>query len=284
MSGIADKAMLVQRQLTGWSGRRFDREASRRLTAEEHAESDAARVNKLIVPKALLQPIERHDGEWQRWHEAITLPYPVKGLAILTAEAYMEYADGTSARRARRESLVEELAERLPQALADAPRRLGGLLKPGDVPTVDEVVRRYTCSVVILPFPEASALAPLLGEDAREASGVWISGTVEAAQRSVWERVYACVERMVDRLSAKEADAGARLHASVVGNLRDLVGALPKLNLLADPELERVRARIERTLAIHDTDDLRNDDVLRQNAVDEAQQILEAMRVGGYAC
>lgn len=282
--GVHERAMLVQRTLTGWSGRRYDREESRRLTSSCHASDDAARVNKLVVPKSLLSPIERHDGEWQRWHESMTLPYPVRGIAILTGAAYFDYAGGTATRRDERERLVGELAERLPQALADAPRRLGTLLKPGDLPTVEEVIGRYRADVVFLPFPQTSAIAALIDDDdALAATGKFIDSTVEAAMEDVWTRVSGAVERLLERVEAREADESAKLYASVVDNIRELVDVLPKLNLTGDARLDEVRRSLERRLGAYTIEELRDDGAARRQAAGEAERLLESMKEWGYA-
>jgi hypothetical protein len=278
---ITERAMLVYRSLSGWSGRRFDKSESREVTRRNGAEDDAARVNKLVVPASLLKPIEQHDGEWQRWHESMTLPYPAKGYAILLSENFLAYTDGTSQRRTTRQQLVRELERQLPAALVDAPKRLGGLLKPGDLPTPSEIVKKYKEEVVFLPFPEANQLTAVIDDEVRRQTSEYLDNSVvAAAMRDVWQRVYDAVAHMVDRLNAKSNDPASKLYASVVGNIEGLVELLPKLNLTGDGQLEAMRQRLSEQLTIHTVDELKEDDVLRQSTADAAQRILDAMK--GY--
>lgn len=282
MSGVADRAMLVHRSLTAWSGRRYDPAESRTLTEARGAAPDAARVNKLLVPKDVLRPIEQLDGEWQRWHESLTLPYPARGFAILTGEAYFDYSEGTTRRMDKRRELVECLRASLPGVLASAASRLGGLLKEGDVPDVEWVVGRYTAEVVYLPFPEASKIDALIGEAAAVDTSRFLNSTVDDAMRDVWQRVYDAVERMWERLEARTADPSTRVYASIVGNITDLCALLPKLNLTGDARLDHMRREMERRLGAWTIDELRDDAGVRTTAADEARRMCEAMRNGGY--
>jgi len=282
VSGVADRAMLVHRSLTAWSGRRYDPAESRTLTEARGAAPDAARVNKLLVPKEVLRPIEQLDGEWQRWHESLTLPYPARGFAILCGEAFFDYSEGTTRRTDKRRELVGELKAVLPAVLASAASRLGGLLKAGDVPEVEWIVNRYTAEVVYLPFPEASKIDALIGEAAAVDTSRFLNATVEDAMRDVWQRVYAAVERMWERLEARSADPSTRVYASIVDNITELCAVLPKLNLTGDSRLDAMRVEMEKRLGVWTIDELRDDEGARESASDEARRMCEAMRNGGY--
>ena len=52
---IAERAMVVNLAIGLWQGYRLDREASRQVTETNGAASDAARVNKHLVPKEVLK-------------------------------------------------------------------------------------------------------------------------------------------------------------------------------------------------------------------------------------
>jgi hypothetical protein len=279
---IADRALLVHRSLTAWSGRRYDPAESRDLTERRGAATDSARVNKLLVPKDVLRPIEQHDGEWQRWHESMTLPYPARGFAILCGEAYFDYCEGTTVRTEARLRLVDQLGAVLPGALSGAATRLGGLLKPGDVPEVDWVLARYTAEVVFLPFPDTSKIDALIGERAANDTARYLDSTVADAMRDVWQRVYDVAERMRERLEARNADPTARVYASVVDNVRELAALLPKLNLTGDTRLDQMGREIAKRLAVWSVEELREDEGARATAIDESKRLCEAMRNGGY--
>ena len=69
---------------------------------------------------------------------------------------------------------------------------------------------------------------------------------------------------------------------SLVENVREIVRLAPALNLMDDPRIAELCADIERTLAVHDPDQLRSSAALRESVAEEADAILRRMQ-GSFA-
>ena len=96
-----------------------------------------------------------------------------------------------------------------------------------------------------------------LGDEERERIKRQITASVEAsltiASRELWHRLYEGVSHMAERLAAyKVTDEGVEhpFRDSVVTNLVNLVDVLPKLNVTADPGLDRLTARVRASLLV----------------------------------
>ena len=284
---ITSSGMLVRLYQRGWSGRKYDPKESEELVQRHCSASDEARVNKLLVPKELLSPIQRHDGEWKRWHYSQTLPYD-EPYRILCAVNFFAYRDGSREREDERRRLVEKLKASLPQALADAPRRLNGLLKPGDLPTAEEVLAKFDAGVEVTPIPDSSAFRVFLDGEAEDLARQIDRARDERirdAMRDVWQRVADCVGRMHERLSAyRQDEESGRVEGvfrdSLVENVRELVELLPRLNLTGDGELARLGAEMKGALCWHEAEELRSNEAARRGVAEEAQRILA--RVNEY--
>ena len=70
---------------------------------------------------------------------------------------------------------------------------------------------------------------------------------------------------------------------SLVENIRDLCQVLPRLNLTGDADLNNYCELVKQKLAVLDAGDLRENEVARKSAANEAQGILDAMAGYGVA-
>jgi hypothetical protein len=96
------------------------------------------------------------------------------------------------------------------------------------------------------------------------------------AMQDVWERL----ARTMQHFHTKVADEEAIFRDSTVRNLTEIVDILPSLNILDDPNLERIRQDLRNTLCGYEANDLRNDLETRKHAASEAQRIMDEM--AGY--
>jgi hypothetical protein len=95
------------------------------------------------------------------------------------------------------------------------------------------------------------------------------------ATRDVWERLFARVEHIARQLSNPKG----RIHDSLIDHARELCNLLPRLNINDDPNLETMRQEVEAKLASQHPDSLRANLTLRQDTAEQAQDIMDKMRV-----
>ena len=98
-------AMLVGLNITAWSGRIHDREASDHVAAHHDASASAGRYNKRLLPKAAFAALTSTMSEARTTHYEQTLPWDDKGAQLLTVADYAHYTERVVRQRAR---LIED--------------------------------------------------------------------------------------------------------------------------------------------------------------------------------
>lgn len=91
--------------------------------------------------------------------------------------------------------------------------------------------------------------------------------------------MYDAVSHMAERLAAyKETGQGIEhpFRDTVVTNLVKLVDVMPKLNVTADPELERLTTQVRASLLV-DPEELRRSEAVRTDTATKAAKIAEQM-------
>jgi len=97
----------------------------------------------------------------------------------------------------------------------------------------------------VIPIPSGEDFRVALSEEQRARLVQEIDQNVRESltrgTRDLWMRLRKVVSHMVEMLG----DPQARLHASVVDNVVELVDLLPRLNVAGDPQLHALRLRFE---------------------------------------
>lgn len=273
MNTLSDRAMLAGLSLTSWSARKLDRKATERFNREQNASADAGRYNKLLIAEQHLKSLTQTDSAIRAEHYRLTLPWSDDGLRILPAKAFFEYRQKMSDFRVEREKVVAEFISAYPSLVADARHRLNGLFNPADYPEADRIQARFTFNVKFTPLPTGEDFRVTLGDEElsriREEIDRNTREALSAGMRDAWNRLYEAVRHAAERLG----DPKAIFRDSLIGNIRDLVGLLPALNVTDDPNLETLRREVERTLAQVAPDDCRQSPLLREKTAQIARNL-----------
>ena len=285
MRALTEKAMLVRQAVNVWSGRKFDKKVTQEVLDHHNAGLDAGRWNKSLVAKAALADVNRVTNQARTHHYDHTLSWEDWGARILPAAAYFDYMNEQRDFKTAFDAAADAFERNYVQYVNDAKAALGGMFDPDDYPDVYEIRSRFGFETIVSPLPDQGDFRVSL--NASEVQR--IQADIESRTRNIlhdatdecWKRLYKSVEHMTERLS----DADNRFHDTLVGNLRDLVDLLPKLNIADDPELERMRRDVAAKLCSNDPSVLRPnskgfDKAAREQQASDAEQILDAM--SGY--
>ena len=281
---LASRAMLRGASVSQWDGRKFDAEASDQVIRQHGAAANSGRFNKALIPQEALAPIRAAATKIRTVHKRWTRPWSDKGLDILPSANVGQYdADMTPARRDF-EAAVEAFLFVYPGLVANAPARLSGLYSADDYPSVDELRTRFGLRIRTLPLPTAADFRVEMSEAQsrmiREEIEADLRETMADAMRATWRDVAKVVGTMAEKLTAYRPSTGKgdraefAFHDSLVEHVRTLVGLLPSFNLVDDPELAAMGARMERELCRHDATALKADATLRQDTAKAAEAIL----------
>lgn len=275
---IVKKCMTVNLRIGQWTGQRLDRVASENVTRDAHAESDAARVNKHLVPKMDLKPIGAAASKIRLHYYDMTLPWKDSGDRLLTRKMFPEFIE-------RHEELVGEfkvavehfISEVYPKVKEKAAFRMGELFDADDYPSPEALRRKFYAHLDFDAVTEADDFRVEMDQ----ASLDKIKGDIESATQArvtkamadVWNRLSTVVGHFADKMGSDEI-----FRNTTVENLDELARLLPALNLTDDPELDKIGAEISATLVGYDPATLRKEPAVRKEAAEKANKIMEDMR------
>lgn len=276
MSIVTD-CMVVNLQIGVWAGYRLDKEASRKVTEEAKAESDAARVNKHLIGKDVIKPIMTAASSVRTHFYAKTLPWKDNGDRLLTRKMFMGFMQDHGSLKDKFMDEVDQFLDvAYPRAKEQAGFRMGELFNPSDYPTAHELRRKFYVNIDIDPVTEAHDFRVKLDKDhlakVQHDIEAATQQRINRAMTDVWSRLHETLKHYYAKMSTDEI-----FRDSTVRNLEEIVDILPALNITNDPQLEALRQDVKRTLVGYEPKDLRTDPMQREIAANEAKRIMEGM-------
>jgi hypothetical protein len=287
---IREKAMTVQFSSKCWTARKFDKAATAKHNQSQGADADASRINKLLIPKSIIDgPVKARAYAQHKIHDVYASPWNADGVKILKATIYETYATKMAEAEEAFWLAVNEFMMRY-QIFYDnlwekGPERMGGMYNKKDYPKPSEVRRKFTFNVHYSPLTHSSdwrigglssgeteKLATAVAERERELLG--------EAMKSVWGRLHKVVKNLVEKLSKEIGTKNSIYRDTLMGNVIDLCGILPDLNIEDDPQLEELRKEVVATVGTLDPELCRTDPETRKKAAKDTKEILD--KIGGY--
>lgn len=273
---IATTAMLATLKISQWSGRKFDRNATAKVTKEASADADSARVYKALVSKDALKDVKRIAGELRNEFYRRTLPWGDQGTRILPAKDYEDFTAHVLDKRSEFRQAVETFLTDFDREVGSARHRLGDLFDWDDYPARWELEMAFGISFEVMPVPTAGDFRVELSDSAANAVRAATESRIERltadAARHVWDQLKEMLTAIRDRLK----DPDARFKNALITNFLQLAGSLDKLNVTEDANLTRMYDEVSSgLLSLRDVDALRKDKATRQSAVQDVENVLD---------
>jgi hypothetical protein len=273
-AAIQDIAMLISLNISQWTARKYDKNASSEVE-KAHGANNAGRFNKMLIGKDALKDIATIATEARDFHYKMTLPWGDNGDRLLPASMFMDYRDRMTEYKQKFGSAVDRFVRDYPDYQTQARNRLGTMFNPLDYPPVEEVAQKFRIQTHVTPIPTAHDFRVQLNEDYVKEIRRDLRDRMEeqqtAAVRDCWTRLRERVERIYERLS----DEDKVFRDSLIENTLELVEILPGLNITNDPELTQMATEV-RTLLV-EPERLRNEKALRNDIAAKADDILRRM-------
>ena len=92
---------------------------------------------------------------------------------------------------------------------------------------------------------------------------------------TAWHRMHNMLASMSEKLTETDDDKKKRFYDSFVSNPKDLCDMLTHLNITKDPELERARLMLERTITGADIEVIKESPAIREDMKAKVDSILE---------
>jgi hypothetical protein len=283
---LAANYMLVDLEISSWSGRQTDREASSEFIAAKGAARDSGRFVKYLFASAdaELTAVHRAGAAIRHFVYHNTLPWSgntdgtKRGSRLLPAVKAIEFLGALHAVKQDYDKTVETLVSVWDQRVAQAQANLAGLADTNDYPSAQQVAKMFSMRVDLRPMPSEqdfsrinlpAALIQALGE--RHAKS--LSTQMENAHADLKERLLKEIQRMATQLGKAGAGEKTRLHDTLNTNLQGLVGLLRTMNATGKPELNALADRIEKELLSVPVDAFRNSKAKAAEVAQAASQI-----------
>ena len=285
---LTHDAMLVSLRIAAWSGRLYDRQASTHVAVHHEASTAAGRYNKCLLPRAAFAALNATVSAARTAHYAQSLPWDDQGsrlLPVANYERYTELMDGLQERMIReRARFIKDYEDNIDRARLE----LGKLFRIADYPAKEDLHGRFGLRYRIVPVPDADHFMAKLASDDTDRVKRDIESQIEErlhdAVGDLYRRLGDAVERVSDRL--REDDEGKPLvfRDSMIGNIRDLVDIVPRLNIFGDETLAQLCGQVKDRIAGVEPDALRPsksfDPATRASVKREADALSE--RFAGY--
>lgn len=273
---IARTSILASLNASQWSGRKFDKTVTEDLNRSKGADDDASRVNKLLVSKAILKPIQQHITQVRSEFYRRTLPWGDDAARIMPLAAYDDFSSYMVQAQAKLEQLVDEFVADYRNDVKAAARRMGGMFDINDYPKPSEMPGKFALSWSVRPIATEEDFRVDLTEGLREQLEQHVRHNIEqqttAAMRHVWTHVGGMLEEIRDRLG----DPDARFKRNLLDNFVELVHSLDDMNVAEDENLTELRRELQQHLsALQDPDALRKDTATRKATSENLAEVAD---------
>lgn len=277
MATIANDCMVLNIHTGVWLGHRHDKDASKTITEQSNAETDAARVNKHLIATRYLQPITTLASSVRHHFHKNTLPWKDNGDRLLVRQRYMQFMQEHGAIARKFDEAVDHFVTvDYPSAVAQAEFRMGSMFNREEYPQPETLRTKFYVRLDIDSVTEAGDFRVEMDEaslaDVRRNIEDALQQRLTRAMQDVWMRLSNTLKAFAE---CTASDGG--LKKVTVDNLEAIVEILPDLNIVNDPQLEQIRQDIKATLTGYDVAVLRKDKGVRQTAALEAKRIMEDM-------
>ena len=277
---ISSSAVLVRLSISTWTGRKIDKRQSENVSAATGADKKAGKyIKDTMVGSTHVSQLNKYANNSRNEYTARTLPWDDMGDRILTTSLLLPFKADFNAKRDeffRRRDYICNNYEALKQTSANY---LGAMYNPEDYPLVDAVYGKYDWRLTVKTVPDSGHLyLDLPAEDMEELRASLEAENQEKTKHAMdtaWHRMHGMLAGMSDKLTETDDDKKKRFYDSFVSNPKDLCDMLQHLNITNDPELERARVMLERTIKGADIDVIKESPAIREDMKTKVDSILK---------
>ena len=280
---LSSSALLVELSISCWTGRRKDKDASKRITAAASAADGVAAVHKRLLGDCdQLVAIQKHVAATRNMHTKMTMPWSDLGPRMIPTVRYQDYVEAITQMEQEFWRLVSEFLSTYSSAITAAETALGDLFNPDEYPSESALAAKFGFRCSPTPLPEAGDFRVDLPA---EAMATIRQQYEEHAQRGVqnmaietWRRVHEALERLLPGIDYVDGE-GRRppLHDTTVQYALGLVAMLRDYNLLGDAQMAAMADRLEDAFVSVTTEALKEDAHLRAQVADDVREAIAAL-------
>jgi len=239
----------------------------------------AVRVTKKLLESKAAKDIVKGDGKCRARLKSLGFAY-AEGCIFMPLGVVERAIDIIESWKPVRERMVLDLADDLPNIIADDAKRLGPMFDRADYPSREKFVEAWKVRANFEQIGEPAALGAIstaLLDKQREVFKSEMQDTAAEWRSSMRQAFAALIESLRERLDG-ERDGGKPkiFRDSRVESLKEWISLFDAKNISEDNELADLVGKARTLLEGTNADDLREDASLRKWAANQLGQIKEA--------
>ena len=276
---IINECLLVELNISSWSGRKLDKKVSAEVNADKSASRDAARVNKnLFAGSDRLEKINNLVSGIRQEFYHMTPPWSNSGLRVLPFSKSFDFIEWVGKREQEFKTEVDQFLVEYRNLISAQAFRLGAMFNASEYPPVSELESKFKFSYVISPMPTAGDFRidaqNHMAEALRKQYDQAFKERMESAMQDTWQRLYDAVSHLRDKCGPETKV----FRETTLDNATELCSLLTHLNITGDRNLEARRAELENALIGVNIEGLRRDDAVKTDVKEKMSDILSRMK------
>ena len=284
---LASSAMLVEVNISNWTGRKKDKRASQDVVAQNAAAAGVANVNKkLLADSDSLRAIQQHVTATRVMHANMTMPWSNSGLRLLPTAQYFKYNQAMTQMQNEFHRLIQEFLDSYNDEVIDVQVKLGDLFSRDDYPTVEALQRKFGFNINYMPLPDSGDFRVDIGNEAlsevQQKYQEFYTKQYNTAMNDVWTRLHKALSSMSERLDYTDKENKKVFRDTLVSNVTDMIELLRVCNVTNSTQMEAMATRLDEAMSGVTPDALRDDDYFRAEtkaAVDAAIKSLPSLDI-----
>jgi hypothetical protein len=286
IAGVARAGMLVDLNISVYSGRKQDRATQAEVTASKGANSKkAASVYKSLFAECVeLDAITKFQARARAEHYRLTMPWSDNGQRLLPAKLLLIYTKTMNEYRTEFKVLVDKFLVKYDTLVAAAAFQLGTLFDRAEYLASEQVASRFSMETSISPMAtsgdfrldiESEVQHDLITQYEAKAATM-----LAQANQDAWTRLHKVLTNMSDRLTVEEDGKKRKFHDTLVTNAEELCDLLTSFNVTNDRDLDRARRLLLDALTDVTPKELREEDSTRIETKKKVDSILSGFDWG----
>ena len=283
-TSISSSAMLVDLSISTWTARKLDKGVTDEVNINKHANSQASRVNKNLLPGVKeLDEVNRHAAMVRNWVAARTLPWSDYGPRLVTTDKFFDFKQELDEHERVFQEKVQYFLDVYPTLISMQAFKLGQMFDRDEYPSVDAVADKFRFNVAYLPIPEAGDFRVDIGEEAlqevQERYEQEYNQRLEKAMNDVRERLLESLRHMSERLTDKEDGERKRFRNNLLDNFAETIASVRALNLTKDQAVDAMADEAEKAIKGVDVDELKKHETAREDVRARVNSVLDSFSI-----
>ena len=275
---IGSNAMLVDLNISMWTGRKMDKKVSEEIDASKSTKARAGNYHKkLLAGSDKLEKVQKIATAVRTWNYQQTLPWSDGGSRLLPMKSFFDYKQTLNNFENQYNDAVNDFLTEYPQLVSGSAFTLGDLFDRGEYPDVEELRNKFRFKYVFCPVPDAGDFRIDVEEQAKnelqQQYKEYYDGKLADAMKDAWDRLHDTLTHLSERMDYTDENK-KKFWDSTITNATDLCGLLTSLNITNDPKMEHARQQLEKALSGVEASDIRESEAIRSSVKSKVDDIL----------